>query len=67
VILGSSRVVLDVARRTLADGVFAPAIRPPTVPEGTARLRLTPIATHTDAQIDHAVEVVARAARESLG
>lgn len=65
VVVGSSKVVLDVARRALAEGVFAPAIRPPTVPEGTARLRLTPIATHTDEQIDRAVDVVSRAVRES--
>jgi 8-amino-7-oxononanoate synthase len=63
-VLGSARTALEVARRALADGVLAPAIRPPTVPEGTARLRLTPIATHTEAQIDRAVGVLARAVAE---
>jgi 8-amino-7-oxononanoate synthase len=67
VVVGSSRTALEVARRTLAEGVLAPAIRPPTVPEGTARLRLTPIATHTEEQIDRAVDVVSRAVRESAG
>jgi 8-amino-7-oxononanoate synthase len=65
-VLGASRTALDVARRSLADGVLSPAIRPPTVPEGTARLRLTPIATHTDEQIDRAVSTLARAVAEGI-
>ena len=47
----------------LERGVFAQGIRPPTVPPGTARLRVTPMATHTDAQIDRALAAFADAAR----
>lgn len=66
VVLGEPRVALAVAHRAMRDGVWAPAIRPPTVPPGTARLRLTPIATHDDAQIDRTVRVLTRAAREEM-
>jgi len=64
VILGEPRIALGVAHRALGGGVWGPAIRPPTVPPGTARLRLTPIATHHAAQIDRAVDVLVRAAHE---
>lgn len=60
-VLGPADRALTVARRLLDAGVLCPAIRPPTVPEGTARLRLTPIAAHTDGQIDRAVEAIAGA------
>ena len=66
-ILGPSKKALAVARRALSEGVFAPAIRPPTVPEGTSRIRLTPIATHEEEQIDRAVEILAAAVRKEGG
>ena len=66
VLLGEPRVALSVAHRAMLEGVWAPAIRPPTVPPGTARLRLTPIATHDDAQIDRTVRVLTQAAREEM-
>jgi 8-amino-7-oxononanoate synthase len=50
------------AAALLERGVLAHAIRPPTVPVGTARLRVTPMATHTDAHIDRAVAAFAEVA-----
>ena len=40
-------------------GVLVVGIRPPTVPRGTARLRITPMATHTDTDVDHLLEALA--------
>lgn len=62
---GASAAALGIAERACANGLLAPAIRPPTVPPGTARLRLTPLATHTEEQIDRAVSVLASAAKET--
>jgi 8-amino-7-oxononanoate synthase len=66
-VVGTAEAAVAVASRALEDGVFSPAIRPPTVPPGTARLRLTPNATHDDEQIDRAAAVLARAVREHAG
>src|SRR4029453_6691883 len=48
----------------LERGVFAQAIRPPTVPAGTSRLRLAVMATHREAELRHAARVLAGSARE---
>ena len=42
----------DISRRLLGQGIFAQAIRPPTVPVGTARIRLTVTATHTQEDLN---------------
>jgi len=47
----------------LGDGVFAQAIRPPTVPAGTSRLRLTVMATHREPELRRAAETLGSAAR----
>ena len=59
VVLGSPQRATRVAEALLTEGVFAPAIRPPAVPAGTSRLRLTVMATHTDAEIEQAIEAFA--------
>ncbi len=51
-ILGSERRALEFSERLLQRGLLVPAIRPPTVPPGTARLRLALSAAHTDEQIE---------------
>ncbi len=56
VILGEPQHATDVAEALLAEDVFAPAIRPPAVPSGTSRLRVTVMATHTDSDIEHAID-----------
>jgi 8-amino-7-oxononanoate synthase len=51
-------------QRLLEEGILAVAIRPPTVPVGTARLRFSVTARHTDEDIIRAAEACVRAARE---
>ena len=63
-ILGAADVASRFAEVLLSHGVYAPAIRPPTVPEGTSRLRLSVIASHTTEDLETAVKAfeAARAA-----
>jgi len=58
IILGSEEAALAASRALLEHGIYIPAIRPPTVPRGTSRLRLTLSALHTDdmiARLEHAL------------
>ena len=57
--IGDAGECMRLSERLLDRGVFAQGIRPPTVPPGTSRLRITLMATHTSDQIDRALEVFA--------
>lgn len=63
VILGDTQRALDAARRLEERGILALPIRPPTVPQGTARLRLALNAGLEDAQIEAVAQAVVEAAR----
>jgi 8-amino-7-oxononanoate synthase len=63
VLLGDNALAMRFATALLERGVLAQAIRPPTVPAGTARLRVTPMATHREADMDRALDAFAGAAR----
>src|SRR5205085_817579 len=65
-VLGDERAALSLCEEAIAGGVFAQAIRPPTVPTGTSRLRLAAMASHTPSDMRMAAAVLAEAAR-SLG
>ena len=57
---GSSSAALRAQRDLLNAGFWVVAIRPPTVPKGTARLRVTLSAAHTEAQVDGLLEALSR-------
>ncbi len=52
IILGSEHAALDAAEQLLSQGLLVPAIRPPTVPEGSSRLRVALSAAHTPAMLE---------------
>jgi len=54
-IVGDAARCMALSSALLQRGVFAQGIRPPTVPLGTSRLRITSMATHSEAQIDSAL------------
>jgi 8-amino-7-oxononanoate synthase len=64
VVVGDARRATALCERALEGGVFAQAIRPPTVPDGTSRLRLTVMANHRADELRHAARVIALAAAE---
>ncbi|HET8760286.1 MAG TPA: aminotransferase class I/II-fold pyridoxal phosphate-dependent enzyme, partial [Nitrospiria bacterium] len=60
--IGNDGLALRVAAALADEGVYAPAIRPPTVPAGTARLRTSVLATHTPDDLALALSALERAA-----
>jgi 8-amino-7-oxononanoate synthase len=56
--LGTSHAALKACEHAFEHGVFAQAIRPPTVPEETCRLRLAVMASHTESELKQAASVL---------
>ncbi len=59
-LVGSSDQALQASQEAFEQGIFATAIRPPTVPDGSARLRATVMATHSEEDIEQAVRIFGR-------
>lgn len=64
VVLGQPKTAMDFSARLMEKGIFVSAIRPPTVPSGTSRLRINLMATHTPEDLDRALTVIRDVGRE---
>jgi hypothetical protein len=64
ILLGSESAALAASDALLAAGLWVPAIRPPTVPAGSSRLRITFSAAHARDDVDRLLEALALLVRE---
>jgi 8-amino-7-oxononanoate synthase len=62
IIVGENTTALELAAALDAEGIWVPAIRPPTVPPGTARLRVTVSAAHDERDVERLIAAIRRAA-----
>ncbi|GIM46875.1 8-amino-7-oxononanoate synthase [Collibacillus ludicampi] len=60
ILIGEAERAVEFSHHLEEQGVFAPAIRPPSVPQGTSRIRLTLMATHTDEDVRDILGAFAR-------
>ena len=58
IVMGREEAAMEYAARCRKRGILLSAIRPPSVPAGTSRIRLTVTAAHTREELDRAVKVM---------
>jgi 7-keto-8-aminopelargonate synthetase-like enzyme len=58
ILIGDNARAMECSRHLLALGIYAQGIRPPTVPDGTARLRFSITASHGPADVERAIEAL---------
>ena len=58
IIIGNAKKAVDISGFLFESGILIPAIRPPTVPDESSRLRVTIMATHTRADLDRLLDVL---------
>ena len=63
-VVGDNQLALDLMAALFEQNIWVPAIRPPTVPKGTARLRISLSAAHTTAQVDQLIDALHIAAKK---
>ena len=66
VLIGGTKKVLEAKELLLKKGIFAPAIRPPTVSKGTDRIRISLMATHTKAHLEELVAILKKVQKHLL-
>jgi len=64
VVIGDAQTALQISDALRAKGIMVTAIRPPTVPQGTARLRITLSAAHSLEQVNQLLEALASLTKE---
>ena len=64
ILIGEPALTMAITGRLLSRGIFLQGIRPPTVPEGTCRLRATVMATHDPAELQQAAELIIAAVEQ---
>jgi glycine C-acetyltransferase/8-amino-7-oxononanoate synthase len=62
-VVGQPELAVRICERALQRGIFAQAIRPPTVPQGTSRLRLATMASHRPEELRRAARTLGQVAR----
>jgi len=65
-VVGDNASVVQIAEALLADGIWAPAIRPPTVPPGSARLRIALSAAHSAEDVDRLCAALTRVVAQGI-
>lgn len=60
IMIGDARRAVEISNSLFSSGIFLSAIRPPTVPKGTSRLRLTVTAMHAKSDIDYLISKLSR-------
>jgi len=63
-IVKDSKLTMEFSKRLFDEGIFAQGIRPPTVAKGSARLRITLMATHTKDDLEFALGKIEKVAKE---
>ena len=64
ILIGDSERTVRISEALLQQGLLVTAIRPPTVPVNTARLRVTLSASHTEAQVDRLIEALSHLVKQ---
>lgn len=65
-LLGTEKAALEASKKLFEAGIFVPAIRPPTVPSGTCRLRITLSAAHSSQEVEKLAAVIVQSHKENL-
>ena len=58
ILIGSSKEAIRISKELMKNGIYIPAIRPPTVEEGKSRLRISLTASHEESDIDYLINIL---------